>query len=238
MGIFSAWYLTSCIRNKKVIRTIKISMLDIEHEYGGLEVYVILISSIVIAPLFLFFCAYDSYLYFNPAPASAPASNRVVLKPITRIKETNKSNEVNIVTRKTLHGPADNCTLDCKINGECSLINGECIATKTLDCLQSERCKEHALCSLSNGQCTMLTNRDCIMSDQCKVYGKCMAWISGCVATKSIECARSLNCKKYGFCSVDGEGGCEAIFKIDCVRSEVCRKYGFCSAVKGKCAKK
>lgn len=211
-GIAGTWYLISCIRNKKT----------------DSEVFVIV--CIIWAPIAIRNCAYDSYLYFNPAPAPEQS--------ITRIKETNQSNEINIVTRKTLRTPVDNCTLDCKVNGKCSLINGECIATKALDCLRSERCKEEAWCSPSNGQCTILLDRDCIMSDQCKVYGRCMLYGESCVATKSIECARSLNCKKYGFCSVDGEGGCQATFKADCVRSEVCRKYGFCSAVKGKCAKK
>lgn len=206
MGIFSAWYLTSCIRNKKVIRTIN------EHEYGELEVYVILISSIVIAPLFLFFCAYDSYLYFNPAPAS----NKVVLKPITNTYNSNYLNtpsEPYVIISKRLDGPVD-CTQDCKINGKCSLVNG---------------------------QCTILTHKDCIRSDQCKIYGRCMQWgiwpDHRCKAISNSDCRSSLNCKEYGFCSI-GKHGCEAHFEEDCVKSEICKKYGFCSAVKGKCEQK
>lgn len=209
-----------------------------KHEYGSSEAYIMLIGCGFFASISIRNCAYDSYLYFNPAPASAPQQS------ITRIEETVKVEPVwNCIE--------DDSFIGCKASGNCTNINGVCQPTKDEHCAQSLICEYEGRCSFYKRDCMPTKDEHCANSSACKESGICsltrgpVTWY--CEPTKPKHCAQSEDCKFFGRCSLVNYGDrfyCFVTSEKECAKSDLCKEKGMCSldrrkdVMMNKCVKK
>ena len=101
--------------------------------------------------------------------------------------------------------------VDCRWNGRCAYVNGECIATEKV-CKTWKRCAEEGLCKQG-------TDYD----------GK-----SQCVATDD-GCRQSSDCKKSGECSWRYDSSYCATTEEDCRNCERCKTNGWCERARNEC---
>lgn len=63
-------------------------------------------------------------------------------------------------------------TLNCADNGECTLGNKKCVATRD-DCANHIGCKNDGRCSEVDGHCAVSSDADCAKAEVCTSSGKC-----------------------------------------------------------------
>ena len=145
----------------------------------------------------------------------------------------------------------------CEYFGQCSAVNGECIATKDEDCRKTISCKTYGWCSAVDGVCKVAKDKDCVdiqKISNCEskgvnhcsaVDGLCVVTDKYCEAMNSSEClcenptdCKAVNGTCWGKCEVE-----EWLKKDPCIKGKwmIGRGTlvnGVCRATKNKdCAK-
>jgi hypothetical protein len=120
--------------------------------------------------------------------------------------------------------PKDPCKEACRLDGECTRMNKQCVATSKRDCERSEACSEFAHCSLDSvlGQCVTRTSDDCRRWHLCRTNGACSVDGSLCVVRTDADCRSSDTCRFRGNCRAR-KGSCEAGSVSDCLQSLACK---------------
>jgi hypothetical protein len=68
----------------------------------------------------------------------------------------------------------------CKLDGQCTARDGECVAGSDADCEQSYRCRRDGWCTARDGKCVAGEDDDCRQSEVCEVFGFCEAVDGAC----------------------------------------------------------
>jgi hypothetical protein len=149
------------------------------------------------------------------------------------------------------------CKQACRLEGACTLQDGQCVATSVDDCQRSHACAHAGQCSLAVNRCVAASAADCATSQMCELNGWCFAveggdacydgrtecgqlcWERGdckridgtCQPGDASSCEPSLACIVLGQCSVTGRPAvmCGADDDADCEQSLECKAFGRCT---------
>ena len=93
----------------------------------------------------------------------------------------------------------------CDISGECSSLNGVCVALNDEDCSKSQMCRAYGLCHAVSSLCVPLSDADCVKSSACHTNRDCEFYDDGgrgrgvCVRSKKFRMAQQ------------GEAACQSV---------------------------
>lgn len=120
----------------------------------------------------------------------------------------------------------------CVTAGECAWLGNRCVAPQV--CTQALDCKDEGLCGIWLGQCAATESAHCADSNACREFGRCVARDGKCVATTDAMCRDAGACRREGRCTPE-YGECVARSDAQCRGSIVC-KHGECWAFEGRCS--
>jgi len=104
-------------------------------------------------------------------------------------------------------------SFDCRLNGQCSVVQGWCVVKSDADCAKTIVCEEEGRCHV----------------------GGTLPWHTICAAKSDDDCKKAHDCKNFGRCTLGQKGRCKADSDADCKASQVCGKEGKCKVAGGEC---
>lgn len=123
----------------------------------------------------------------------------------------------------------------CKVMGHCQYTgNCTCRALESNACRSAQICTHLGQCTAIDGLCVATSSADCQVSDHCKQDGWCDVLDDGCAATSTAHCLQSEVCIFAGQCSASS-GACLALTDDDCALGEMCKYENLCVASDGVC---
>ncbi len=75
----------------------------------------------------------------------------------------------------------------CKVDGQCTAKEGQCIAASDDDCRKGYVCGGRGGCVAKDGKCTVGSDADCKASEACKNEGYCVMKGNNCVKADKPE---------------------------------------------------
>lgn len=143
--------------------------------------------------------------------------------------------QCSVIQGKCLARNRDDCAQAsvCARWGQCTPTAGACTAASNGDCQKSADCRENGACTAEGGRC-LAQGQDCQATAGCRLLGRCTPVAGRCRIASDGDCRNSLQCQREGLCHLSG-GVCWANDDGDCAGSEACLTFGLCKAAGGRC---